>query len=229
MSRVIGTEAERITLISRGRWVYPNYQSSQEFNQAARYVIPFIVRRKYDLNEFVITSMVRPGDRSGSPHKKDLAVDFYVKPLSLMPVVFNDLASVFSGGNVYIGAPINGGSVARHIHFDFDAANHKDYKAIEIEETNTTGNLGQINAQTAPMILRWYGLPATAENIGALMSRGQGGLVKTPDTTRPQVVALDWVPNAIGIALVLGGGYCMYKLMKQPKRRNRIVMNPAGA
>ena len=251
MAQII-TPENPLTLVRNGKWILPNYANdSVGLNKSALYVASFIGngfkatpdgvntyldmwrnafgfnRRKYDITDFVITSMYRPNDATASPHRKNLAVDFYVKPLSLMPQIFNDLAAMFNGGNIYIGAPISGGNVAKHIHFDFDVTNHKNYKAIEIEETARSGKLGEINAASALKVLNWYNAPVTAENIKSLLDNHQGGLVSISENSAllDAVMKVDATVNdgnfgkrLLGVAILAGVCFVGYKVLTSEKK-----------
>lgn len=260
-SRVINGKSNYIYVIQNGKWIL---NDRRELNDVAKYVasfvkvgfessgdtdstdlflsaIPGLVKNgRYVIKDFYITSMYRPGDAAGSPHKKDKAVDFVIKPLEVMPKVFNDLAALGSGAgrNIYIAAPLKGGDVPLHIHYDNDTSRHGNYKAIEYEATPGTGTLAQITPDTARKIMKAYGISQhDQEMMNNLLDKRSGGTVSVPGFTPEADLYLSAIDAAkdvpwrvvamVAVAgLVAYGGYKayqMYKAAAPKKRRNNSV------
>jgi hypothetical protein len=80
-----------------------------------------------------ITSQQRLDDidkQLNSPHYKNLAVDFVVEPISMMPWIWS-MINRYRFGNVYLSSvPSN-----IHIHYDVDYSSHSNYKRLETEQT----------------------------------------------------------------------------------------------
>ena len=177
----------------------------------------------WGIDEFYITSMQRTNNVKGpeNPHTRDLAVDFVVTPLYYMPLIFNELARLYTGANIYIAAPLRGGDVPLHIHYDRDFSKHRNYKKIENEQTAIDFSVADITPDNAQKIINAYGvspeiglaLPSTAQQrtrelIAALMSQRDNG---RPDDRDPPE------PHPFPLGDIIGGviiGACVFGLVK---------------
>jgi hypothetical protein len=94
-----------------------------------------------EIDEIYITSQQRRPDQDAyiNSHTRDLAVDFYIKPVYLMPYYAGKLFKSFQN-NVYI-ANNNG-----HIHFDIDPdkGQGRKYQKSVMVETEITAKTGEI-------------------------------------------------------------------------------------
>jgi hypothetical protein len=271
-SRVINSTADRIVIIKGGKRVYNRDPSKDpDLNTAAKIAVQYVLTqtmegsggwsdgllsrlgwqfgsKKYDINEFVITSMFRPGENS--VHGQDLAVDFYVYPLYLNIPIFNDLAKIGTGSKTFIGCNLwtdaqraqTGRSAALHVHYDTSSAKgSKNLKSVEYEQTPLDGSCAQINPTVADKILDQYGVPSKFRDTfkNDLMNMTSGGGVSMPDSPPEPFVPSgsdlnDTIKKVLGFAalgLLIYGGYRFVKaggvdslVEKQGKSKKKKVL-----
>jgi hypothetical protein len=185
------------------------------------WIIDRVKSRKYPIENLVITSMKRRSSYNGQtdPHVKDMAVDFYVEPLYLMPTIFDDIAKLYTGGNIYIACPLKGGSVPLHIHYDRDYSMHKNLKGIEFEDTATSGRVAEMSAANAQTVLKVYGLPehyrqsdaeVTKQAVNDLQDTRYGEKPGFPEEL-PAPFPWGKLFGAVAVAGLCYGGYRLYK------------------
>jgi hypothetical protein len=225
MSRVINSTSDRITIIKNGKQVYNRDPSTDaELNAAAKIAVLYVLSQttegsggwsdgffsrlgyifgdqKYPIDEFIITSMSRTGENS--PHGKDLAVDFIVKPLYLNVAIFNDLAKIGTGSATFISCPLwtdaqrkqKNTSVTLHVHYDTARTKgSKNLKSVEYEQTQIDGSCATITPSIAETIMSAYAVPSGLrdEYKNALIDSTSGRGVTIPDTAPDS-----WVPQNI--------------------------------
>jgi hypothetical protein len=257
MSKFITSRAEYITIIKNGKLVYKKDPlKDDDLNQAGKFIASYVIgcwmdgsggtgplnlwsKKKYDIDEFSITSMVRYTKNGGKlvptqdAHGMDKAVDFYVLPLKYNVRIFNDISKMLSNRRAFLSVPLwtaadrtahNIKSVPLHVHYDM-IAKGKNWKMFEYEQTQINGNLAAVTDANAVKALAAYQVPSSerAELKAALMDMTSGDAIQTSpqyeetiiEKVRDALPAAGDIPGAIlkyaVIGLLLYGGYRMIK------------------
>jgi hypothetical protein len=110
-----------------------------------------------NIDQIRITSQQRKpeDDKYPNSHTRDMAVDFWIKPIWLMPYYAGRLFRMY-GNNIFISVE-NG-----HIHFDIDLDKGKGYKfnksvMVETENTKVDGKIFPVQ-EKINQVLSFYGV-----------------------------------------------------------------------
>lgn len=138
------------------------------------------------IEKIYITSQQRRPDEDKyvNSHTRDLAVDFYIFPVWLMPYYSGKLFKAFKN-NIYISVD------NKHIHFDIDPDKGNGLKyqksvMVETAETKVTGKIFPV-AQLIDKVISFYG-------VDTILAFDHAPFGMVDDTKKQLLDTSDWKP-----------------------------------